>query len=222
MKAVQHRKRTMVEDLIKVHLGRYETARVELIMGRARFVAPRTGAVQHEGIDTKVVVGERVFLNLGTRAALPDVPGLIDAAPMMHVEALELERVPEHLVVLGGGYVGLELAQAMRRFDSEVTVIERGPQLAGREDPDVGAALLELFRDEGIQVLLKTEVRHLDGRSGTLASNWPASSWTRVDMSKSTSASKPPHPACGQWVIAPAVPTLPTSHSTTSESSETT
>ena len=103
---------------------------------------------------------------MGTRATLPDVPGLIDAAPMTHVEALELERVPEHLIVLGGGYVGLELAQAMRRFGSEVTVIERGPQLAGREDPDVGAALLELFRDEGIEVLLKTEVRHVDGRSG--------------------------------------------------------
>ena len=103
---------------------------------------------------------------MGTRATLPDVPGLSDAAPMTHVEALELERVPEHLIVLGGGYVGLELAQAMRRFGSEVTVIERGPQLAGREDPDVGAALLELFRDEGIEVLLKTEVRHVDGRSG--------------------------------------------------------
>jgi pyruvate/2-oxoglutarate dehydrogenase complex dihydrolipoamide dehydrogenase (E3) component len=85
---------------------------------------------------------------------------------MTHVEALELERAPEHLLVLGGGYVGLELAQAMRRFGSEVTVIERGPQLAGREDPDVGAALLELFRDEGIEVLLNTEVQQVEGRSG--------------------------------------------------------
>jgi pyruvate/2-oxoglutarate dehydrogenase complex dihydrolipoamide dehydrogenase (E3) component len=85
---------------------------------------------------------------------------------MTHVEALNLERVPEHLVVLGGGYIGLELAQAMRRFGSDVTVIERGPQLAGREDPDVAAALLELFRDEGIEVLLETEVRQVDGRSG--------------------------------------------------------
>jgi pyruvate/2-oxoglutarate dehydrogenase complex dihydrolipoamide dehydrogenase (E3) component len=85
---------------------------------------------------------------------------------MTHVEALDLEGVPEHLVVLGGGYVGLELAQAMRRFGSKVTVIERGPQLAGREDPDVGAALLELLRDDGIEVMLKTEVRQVDGRSG--------------------------------------------------------
>ena len=77
---------------------------------------------------------------------------------MTHVEALDLERVPAHLIVVGGGYVGLELAQAARRFGSRVTVIERGAQLAGREDPDVGAALLELFHDEGIQVLLEAEI----------------------------------------------------------------
>jgi pyruvate/2-oxoglutarate dehydrogenase complex dihydrolipoamide dehydrogenase (E3) component len=156
----------MVEDLIKVHLERYEGAGVEVIMGTARFVGPRTVAVEHEGVDTRVLFGERVFLNVGTRATLPDVPGLVDAIPLTHVEALDLERVPEHLIVLGGGYVGLELAQAMRRFGSEVTVIERGPQLAGREDPDVGAALMELFRDEGINVLLQTEVQRIQGRSG--------------------------------------------------------
>lgn len=166
MKAVQERKRRMVADLIKVHVGRYEAAGVELIMGRARFVGPRTVSVHRGHAHARTVVGDRVFLNLGTRATIPDVSGLSDAAPMTHVEALELERVPEHLIVLGGGYVGLELAQAMRRFGSRVTVIERGPQLAGREDPDVGAALLELFRDEGIEVLLNTELRHVDGRSG--------------------------------------------------------
>ena len=166
MKAVQERKRRMVADLVKVHVARYEAAGVELIMGKAGFVGPRTVAVYRGDALARTVVGERVFVNVGTRASLPDLPGLIEAAPMTHVEALELERVPEHLVVLGGGYVGLELAQAMRRFGSAVTVIERGPQLAGREDPDVGAALLELFRDEGIKVLLKTDVRQVDGRSG--------------------------------------------------------
>jgi pyruvate/2-oxoglutarate dehydrogenase complex dihydrolipoamide dehydrogenase (E3) component len=166
MKAVQQRKRMMVEDLINVHVGRYEAAGVELIMGTARFVGPKTVAVHGGDARARTIVGDRVFLNVGTRATIPDVPGLIDAAPMTHVEALELERVPGHLVVLGGGYVGLELAQAMRRFGSRVTVIDRGPQLAGREDPHISAALLELFRDEGIEVLLKTEVREVDGRSG--------------------------------------------------------
>jgi pyruvate/2-oxoglutarate dehydrogenase complex dihydrolipoamide dehydrogenase (E3) component len=165
MKAVQQRKRTMVESLVKVHVDRYEAAGVDLIMGTARFVAPGSVAIG-EGKERRVISGERVFLNLGTRATIPHIPGLRDAAPMTHVEALELDRVPEHLIVLGGGYVGLELAQAMRRFGAAVTVIDRGPQLARREDPEVGAALLELFRDEGIEVLLNAEVRRVEGRSG--------------------------------------------------------
>ena len=165
MKAVQERKRRMVADLIKLHVGRYEAAGVELIMGTARFVGPRTVAV-HSSDAHRTVTADRVFVNVGTRATIPDIPGMSHAAPMTHVEALDLERVPEHLVVLGGGYVGLELAQAMRRFGSKVTVIERGPQLAGREDPDVGAALLELLRDDSIEVMLKKEVRQVDGRSG--------------------------------------------------------
>jgi pyruvate/2-oxoglutarate dehydrogenase complex dihydrolipoamide dehydrogenase (E3) component len=166
MKAVQHRKRVMVEDLIKVHRDRYEAAGVELIMGRGHFVAPRTIAVEQEGAGTRVLFGDRVFLNVGTRASLPAIRGLADAQPMTHVEVLDLQRVPGHLIVLGGGYVGLELAQAMRRFGSEITVIERGTQLAGREDADVGAALMELFLDEGINVLLNTDVQEIHGRSG--------------------------------------------------------
>jgi pyruvate/2-oxoglutarate dehydrogenase complex dihydrolipoamide dehydrogenase (E3) component len=85
---------------------------------------------------------------------------------MTHVEALNLDRLPEHLVVVGGGYVGLELAQAMRRFGARVTVIERGPQVASRADADVGAALLELFGDDGILVLLKTAIHQVEGRCG--------------------------------------------------------
>jgi pyruvate/2-oxoglutarate dehydrogenase complex dihydrolipoamide dehydrogenase (E3) component len=85
---------------------------------------------------------------------------------MTHVEVLDLERLPEHLIVLGGGYVGLELSQAMRRLGARVTVIEPGPQIASHEDPDVGAALFDLFVGEGIDVSLGTEVAQVDGRSG--------------------------------------------------------
>ena len=85
---------------------------------------------------------------------------------MTHVEALNLERLPEHLVVLGGGYVGLEFAQAMRRFGSRVTIVQRGQQLLEREDPDVADALLELMKDEGIEVMLQAEVLNVTGRSG--------------------------------------------------------
>src|SRR5262249_58196153 len=98
-----------------------------------------------------------VFSNVGTRAGVPDVPGLAIAGPMTHVEALNLERLPAHLVVLGGGYVGLEFAQAMRRFGSRVTVIQRGPQLLEREDPDVADALREVLTGEGVGGLLPSQ-----------------------------------------------------------------
>lgn len=166
MAGVQRRKRKMVEDLIQVHLDRYKASGAQLIMGSARFVAPRTAEVSLGNGGTRVITGERVFLNLGTHATIPTIPGLAASEPMTHVEALNLDRLPEHLVVVGGGYVGLELAQAMRRFKSSVTLIERDRQLVSREDSDVGAALLELFRDEGIEVLLETQIHQVQGRSG--------------------------------------------------------
>jgi pyruvate/2-oxoglutarate dehydrogenase complex dihydrolipoamide dehydrogenase (E3) component len=166
MAGVQRRKRKMVEDLIQVHLDRYKASGAELIMGSARFVAPRTVEVSLNGGGSRVLSGERVFLNLGTHASIPDVPGLAASQPMTHVETLDLDRLPGHLIVLGGGYVGLELAQAMRRFGSRVTVIETGRQLVGKEDSDVGTALLELFRDEGVEVSLETEIYKVEGRSG--------------------------------------------------------
>src|SRR5260370_413846 len=85
----------------------------------------------------RVLAGDQVFLNIGTHAAIPSVPGLEAARPLTHIEALELDYLPPHLIVLGGGYVGLELAQAYLRFGSRVTVIQSGPQLMTREDPDV-------------------------------------------------------------------------------------
>jgi len=166
MAGVQLRKRNMVQDMIKIHLDRYKTSGVELIMGTARFIAPRTVEVSLNAGGTRLIEGNRIFLDLGTRAAIPDVPGLAASQPMTHVEALDLDHLPDHLIVLGAGYVGLELAQAMRRFGARVTVIERGAQLASQEDADVGRALLELFQDEGIEVLLKTTVQSVEGRSG--------------------------------------------------------
>ena len=134
MSGVQDRKRAMVDGLRQVHLDRYRASGAELIMGQARFTAPRTVAVDLAGGGSRQISGKRVFLNLGTRATVPDLPGLAAAGPMTHVELLDLDRLPEHLIVMGGGYVGLELAQAMRRFGAQVTVIEQGPQLARSED----------------------------------------------------------------------------------------
>jgi len=166
MKTVQRRKQLMVEGLHQMHVDRTKASGAELIMGNGRFIAPRTVEIDLNGGGQRTICGDRVFLDLGSRAAIPNVPGLAETNPMTHVELLGLDRLPRHLIVLGGGYVGLELSQAMRRFGSQVTVIEAGPQLAGREDPDIGAALLDLFQDEGIEVLLGYEVREVEGRSG--------------------------------------------------------
>ena len=95
-------------------------------MGTGRFVAPKTLEVRLNDGGTRVLAGDQVFLNVGTHAAIPSVPGLEAARPLTHIEALELDYLPPHLIVLGGGYVGLELAQAYRRFGSRVTVIELG------------------------------------------------------------------------------------------------
>jgi pyruvate/2-oxoglutarate dehydrogenase complex dihydrolipoamide dehydrogenase (E3) component len=166
MGVVQRRKRTMVEELRKIHLDHTKASGAELIMGVARFVAPRTVEVELRDGSARTISGDRVFLDLGSRAAIPELPGLAEAKPMTHVEVLDLDRLPKHLIVLGGGYVGLELSQAFRRFGSEVTVIEEGPQLAGREDPDIGSALKDLFIDEGIEVALNAKVHRVEGHSG--------------------------------------------------------
>jgi len=166
MAGVYARKRKMVDNLIKVHLDQYQASGAELIWGNARFTGSRTLHVALRDGGERIIAGERVFVNVGTHATIPDIPGLADAKPMTHVEALDLERLPEHLIVLGGGYVGLELAQAMRRFGSRVTLIAREPQLAPKEDADVAQAILELFRDEGIEVLLRTQVLRIRGISG--------------------------------------------------------
>jgi pyruvate/2-oxoglutarate dehydrogenase complex dihydrolipoamide dehydrogenase (E3) component len=166
MKGVLNRKRKMVETEVQGHLSRFKASGAELVRGEARFVAPKTVEVQLNDGGRRMITADRVFLDLGSRAAMPDVPGLVDAKPMTHVEALDLDRLPEHVIVLGGGYVGLELAQALRRFGSKVTVIERGRQLAAAEDSDVAQAILENFTSEGIEVLRDRRVRQVEGLSG--------------------------------------------------------
>lgn len=166
MKRVLRRKREMVEGLVAFHLERYEASGAELVMGTARLVAPRTIEVALNDGGTRRLVAGKLFLNLGTHATVPPVPGLSAVQPLTNIEALELDRVPEHLVVLGGGYVGLEFAQAYRRFGSRVSIIERGARLAKREDPDISDETRRILEANGIEVLLSTEVERVEGQSG--------------------------------------------------------
>ena len=166
MERVRARKRAMVDGLIAMHLDQFRSSGAELIMGQASLTHDCAVEVALNEGGAVTLTAEKLFLNLGTHAAIPDVPGLADARPLTHIEALELDRLPEHLVVIGGGYVGLELAQALRRFGSAVTILEHGSQLAGREDPEVAAALLDMLRDESITVHFGVKLRDVSGRSG--------------------------------------------------------
>src|SRR5260370_36565435 len=133
MKGVLNRKRKMVEGEVQAHLDRFKATGAELVRGEARFVAPKTVEVQLNEGGRRMITGDRVFLDLGSRAAIPDIPGLAAARPLTHGTGPDFDRSPGHVIVFGGGCVGLELAPAPRRFGSEVTVIERGRQLAGAE-----------------------------------------------------------------------------------------
>jgi pyruvate/2-oxoglutarate dehydrogenase complex dihydrolipoamide dehydrogenase (E3) component len=166
MASVRGRKRKMVEGLVNMHLGKYRASGAELILGEGRFVAPKTMEVRMAGGKTRTLRGDRVILSVGTRAAIPDVPGLKAAKPLTHIEALELDRVPEHVIVLGGGYVGLELGQALARFGSRVTIVARGPRVLSREDSDVADAVLGFLREDGLEVQLNAELTGVEGSSG--------------------------------------------------------
>ena len=113
-------------------------------------MAPKTLEVRLNDGGTRMLTGDQIFLNVGTRATIPDVPGLQAASPLTNIEALEFDHVPPHLIVLGGGYVGLEFAQAYRRFGSRVTIIEPGRQLMGREDTDVAEEIRGILTADGI------------------------------------------------------------------------
>jgi pyruvate/2-oxoglutarate dehydrogenase complex dihydrolipoamide dehydrogenase (E3) component len=167
MAGVARRKRAMVDELTQLQLGVFRSSNAELIMGEARFIEKKTVQVALNDGRFRQLHGERVFLCVGTRASIPDIPGLVIAGPMTHVEALDLERLPDHLVIIGGGYVGLEFAQAMRRFGSRVTIIQRGLRLLEHEDEEVSIAIQELMNDDGIEVLLQGELSSVTGRSGS-------------------------------------------------------
>jgi len=158
MAAVLRRKREMVEDQVASHVKNYQASGAALIMGTGRFVAPKTIEARSSDGTTRLLTGDRVFLNVGTHAAIPEIPALAAARPLTHIEALELDYAPAHLVVLGAGYVGLEMAQAYRRFGSRVTVIEHGPRLLGREDSDVSDEILRILSDERIAFMSGTTV----------------------------------------------------------------
>ena len=166
MSAVRDRKRKMVAGLVEVHLDEYRRSGAELIMGTGRFVGPKTVEVALNDGGRRLLRGTNVVIGTGTHAAIDKTPGLAEAQPLTHIEALELDEIPERLLVIGGGYIGLEFAQAMRRFGSNVTVTDHNGRLLHREDDDVTEAIHELFDDEGIEAVLNARIKRVSGKSG--------------------------------------------------------
>ncbi len=170
MSGVRERKRKMVVGLNEMYMENYRNTGAEFILGTGRFVAPRTVEAALPDGSTRQLRGTNVIVSTGTRASLEPIPGLAEAQPLTHIEALELDEIPEHLLVIGGGYVGVELAQAMRRFGSKVTVLDRNGRLMSKEDPDVCEALRSLLADEGIDILLNARIKQVSGKSGNSVS----------------------------------------------------
>lgn len=167
MSAICQRKRDMVQGLVQMHQGRFKQSGAELIMGTGQFVAPKVIAVQTADGTHRKLTADIVIISTGSRARIDLIPGLHEAEPLTHLELLEIDEVPSHLVVLGGGYSGLEFAQAMRRLGSRVTVIERSSRILSREDEDVSSGLTKILESEGIEFHSSAIVENVTGRSGT-------------------------------------------------------
>jgi len=166
MSLVRDRKRKMVDGLVDMHLANFKASGAQLLMGSGRFIGPKTIEVALADGGTRILRGEKVIINTGSRTTVEPIPGLTEASPLTHIEALELDHIPEHLITIGGGYIGLELAQAMRRFGSRVTIIDRNARLAHREDQDVTDMLHDMCREEGIEVVMSARLTRVEGKSG--------------------------------------------------------
>ena len=158
MVRVRQRKRDIVDSFRSSSERRITgTPGVDLLRGEARFVAPKTVRV-----DGDELTAERIFINTGARPSRPPIAGLDSVPSLDSTSIMELDTVPEHLIVLGGGYVGLEFGQMFRRFGSQVTIVQRGPRLLSREDGDVADAVADILRQDGVSVCLETDVLRVE------------------------------------------------------------
>ena len=160
METVRRRKRDIVDDWVAgSRRGLEKHDEIELIFGDARFTGGREVTIDLEDGGVRRLTADRVFINTGARPVVPPIPGLEEVDFLDSTSVMELGEVPEHLLVLGGGFIGLEFGQMFRRFGADVTVIDKAPRLAPREDEDVCGALAEIFEEDGIRVMTGSEAR---------------------------------------------------------------
>jgi len=170
MAKVRERKRAIVDLFRNGSQKRLEkTANLDLIFGTAEFAGQRTLRVRLRDGGEKLISGERIFLNAGCRPAVPAMEGLNSVPFLNSTSIMELDHVPEHLLVLGGGYVGLEFGQMFRRFGSRVTIVQSRGQLLAGEDADVAEAVAAILREEGIEILLNAKAARVAGNAATVS-----------------------------------------------------
>jgi pyruvate/2-oxoglutarate dehydrogenase complex dihydrolipoamide dehydrogenase (E3) component len=173
---VRERKRTIVDDFRSSGERGLEQAGVTVFAGEGRFTSEHEIVIALNNGETKHIRGAQIVINTGARPANPPIPGLDDVPFLDSTSIMELDQVPEHLIVIGGGYIGLEFGQMFRRFGSAVTIVQRGKQLLGREDEDMASAVADILRQDGIDVLLTSEPQRLtrDGAAIVLSIKTPA------------------------------------------------
>jgi pyruvate/2-oxoglutarate dehydrogenase complex dihydrolipoamide dehydrogenase (E3) component len=167
MTRVRERKRNMVETFRTANRRRLEEAEgVDLLMGEGRFKDTKSVEVLMNDGSTRRLTADKIFINVGQRPRRPDLPGLGDVPSLNSTTIMELDEVPEHLLVLGGGYVGVEFAQMFRRFGSEVTIVQRSGQVLSHEDADVADEVIKVLREDGIEILLDTDAQRVEQDAG--------------------------------------------------------
>ncbi len=160
MARVRERKRNVVERFRSGSRRRVEDAAgVELLMGQARFVGPKTVAVDPNDGDTRQLTADKIFINTGQRPRRPDISGLDGVPYRDSTSIMKLDTVPGHLIVVGGGYVGVEFGQMFRRFGAAVTIVQRSEQLLTHEDRDIAEEITQILREDGLEILLNTDTQ---------------------------------------------------------------
>ena len=169
MAKVRQRKQAIVESFRNSGQRQLEkTEGVDLLFGEASFTGPKTVAVRMNNGGTRQLTADTIFINTGGRPSTPPIPGLDSVPTLDSTSIMELDVLPDHLLVLGGGYIGLEFGQMFRRFGSAVTVVQRSNQLLGREDPDVDEEVAKILREDGVEVLLETQTLRAEQADGTI------------------------------------------------------